>query len=162
MNLFVKHRLAALFLSVCLVSSVLVSCDDDDDDDNGNDVNYTLSGTASGANERPNPVTTSAGGTLTGTYNATTKQMSYTVTWNGLTGAPIAAHFHGPAGVNEIADPVITITLPAGAGTTGTVTGNATLTTMQETQLLAGQWYYNIHTPTYPDGEIRAQVSATR
>jgi hypothetical protein len=40
----------------------------------------------------------------------------------------------------------------------GTVSGMATLTDDQETDFLAGKWYYNIHTATYTGGEIRGQV----
>jgi hypothetical protein len=36
--------------------------------------------------------------------------------------------------------------------------GSAILTDAQEQQLLAGQWYVNIHTAAHPDGEIRGQV----
>ena len=161
MKLFLKPALAALFLSSVLFSTVLTSCDDDDDDDDV-DVTYTLSGTANGANERPNPVTTTASGDLNGEYNSDTKRLSYTITWNGLTVPPSAAHFHGPADASAAAGIVIPIRLPAGAGTTGTVTRDTTLTTEQESQLLGGLWYYNIHTPTYPNGEIRGQVTATR
>lgn len=160
MKLFLKPTLAALFLSSVLFSTVLTSCDDDEDDD-GVDVTYTLSGTASGANERPNPATTTASGELTGDYNSDTKQLRYTINWNGLTVPPSAAHFHGPADVNTAANVVLPITLPSGAGTTGTVSATVTLTAEQESQLLGGLWYYNIHTPTYPGGEIRGQVTAT-
>lgn len=159
MKLFVKPALAALFFSAFLTTATLTSCDNDDDEE---DVTYSLSGTANGANERPNPVTTTASGDITGEYNSDTKQLNYTITWNGLKGAPVAMHFHGPAGVNDAASPVLNITVPSGAGTTGTVTGTATLTSEQETQLLGGLWYYNIHTPQHTGGEIRGQVITTR
>lgn len=159
MKLFLKPTLAALFLSSVLFATTLTSCDDDDDEDE--DVTYTLSGTASGANERPNPATTTASGDITGEYNSDTKQLNYTITWNGLTGPPTASHFHGPADVNTAAGVLIPITLPSGAGTTGTVTATVTLTQEQETQMLGGLWYYNIHTTRYPGGEIRGQVTAT-
>jgi hypothetical protein len=156
MKLFLQWALYALFAGTTL--TVLPSCDDDDEEE---DVTYTLSGTASGAAERPNPVTTTASGELSGNYNADTKVLTYTIAWSGLSAPPSAMHFHGPAGVNEVASPVVGITVPAGAGSTGTVSGTATLTTLQESQLLAGQWYYNLHTSNHPGGEIRAQVITT-
>ena len=36
--------------------------------------------------------------------------------------------------------------------------GQATLTDQQITDLMAGQWYFNIHTAENPSGEIRGQV----
>src|SRR5687767_4676947 len=116
MNLFIKPALATLFMGAFLFTTVLTSCDNDDDEEE--DVTYSLSGVANGANERPNPVTTTATGDITGEYNSDTKQLSYTITWNGLKGAPVAMHFHGPAGINEAANPVVHITVPTGAGTT--------------------------------------------
>ena len=160
MKLFLKPTLAALFLGSVLCSTTLISCDDDNDEDE--DVTYTLSGTANGANERPNPVTTTGSGDITGDYNSDTKQLRYTINWNGLSGPPSAAHFHGPADVNTAAGVLVPITLPTGAGTTGTVTGTATLTPEQETQMLGGLWYYNLHTAAHTAGEIRGQVTATR
>jgi hypothetical protein len=69
-------------------------------------------------------------------------------------------HFHGPAGPEEAAPPVVTITgFPMAASRT--VTDKDTLTADQESQLLTGKWYYNIHMPTYLTGEIRGQITAT-
>lgn len=146
-----------------LLSLALISCDkdDDDDDDNNNNNTYQLSGNASGAQEVP-AVTTTASGSIEGSYDADDNTLSYTIDWNGLSAAPAATHFHGPAAVGVGAGVALPITLPAGAGTTGSVNATATLTETQEADLLAGRWYYNIHTPNYPDGEIRGQVAATR
>ena len=113
---------------------------------------------ANGANERPTPVTTSATGTISGTYDPNTNILTYTINWTGLSGAPTAAHFHGPADRNTAASVIIPISLPSGAGTSGTVTGTATLTDQQESQALSQMWYYNIHTAANPSGEIRGQL----
>ena len=45
----------------------------------------------------------------------------------------------------------------AGSGVWATT---ATLTTDQLTQLTAGNYYFNVHTAAYPDGEIRGQILA--
>lgn len=113
---------------------------------------------ANGANERPTPVTTTATGTISGTYDPNTNILNYTITWTGLSGAPTGAHFHGPADRNTAAGVLIPITLPSGAGASGTVTGTATLTDQQESQALGQMWYYNIHTAANPAGEIRGQL----
>ncbi|MCW5696797.1 MAG: CHRD domain-containing protein [Bauldia sp.] len=39
--------------------------------------------------------------------------------------------------------------------------GKATLTADEAAQLADGLWYVNLHTDTYPDGEIRGQVTAS-
>lgn len=52
---------------------------------------------------------------------------------------------------------------PAGTSVCGTAggvfaSGTATISTTQKDNLLAGNWYINIHTQAYPGGEIRGQV----
>lgn len=123
---------------------------------------YTLKGNASGAQEAPNKVATAATGTLSGNYNKDNNTLTYTVSWSGLTGGnPSAMHFHGAADPGVAAGVQIPIT-GFTAAASGSVSGTATLTDAQETDLLNGQWYYNIHNATYPAGEIRGQVVLTQ
>lgn len=103
------------------------------------------------------PPTDSTGtGTLDATYDTSTKALSWTVTYDGLTGDVTAAHFHGPAAVGVKAPPVLPITAPY----TSPIKGSATLTDQQASDLQAGMWYFNLHTAKYPDGEIRGQVTS--
>jgi len=155
-----KTLLSMLLMSSLFMSVLVAGCDKDDDDDDEDEDRYELSGAANGANERPNPVTTNGTGNITGTYHLEHNMLEYTITWTGLSVAPTMMHFHGPADVNTAAGVQVPITVPAGAGTAGTVSGSATLTDEQETDLLAGKWYYNIHTSNFPPGEIRGQVTA--
>jgi hypothetical protein len=47
-----------------------------------------------------------------------------------------------------------------GVGVAGPpVVGNAVLSDAQESDLLAGLWYLNLHTTTHAGGEIRGQVT---
>lgn len=145
-----KIRKGALLL---LTAFSFSACTERDIDNNSMQVMATLNG----ANERPNPVATPATGTISGTYFNITNQLTFTASWTGLTGAPIAMHYHGPAGPDQTAPPVVGITnFPAMP--TASFSQTITLTDEQEQQLMAGQWYFNIHTPTYPPGEIRGQV----
>jgi len=154
-------KLGRAFLLVATLSGILVtSCQDDLGNDDDKQTQYTLSGDANGANERPDPVTTSATGTITGTYNENTNTLNYTITWTGLSGPPIGMHFHGPADRNTAAGVAIGIPLPTNPAASGSVTGTATLTDQQEAELLDELWYYNIHTDLYQGGEIRGQVVA--
>jgi hypothetical protein len=45
---------------------------------------------------------------------------------------------------------------------TGTASGTMTLTSAQEEQLLAGNWYYGYNTAANTTGEVRGQVTATQ
>jgi hypothetical protein len=105
-----------------------------------------------GSNEVP-PNSSSGSGKAEATYDTETKTLSYTVTFAGLTGPAIGAHFHGPseAGKNAgIALPFKAIQSP--------IQGTAALTESQATDLLAGKWYANIHTAMNPGGELRGQM----
>ena len=147
-------------LPVILFSSLLLfstSCDKDDDDDVPK-TEYTISGTASGAQEVP-AVTTPGTGTVSGTYNSSTNVLNYNISWANVKAVPTMMHFHGPAMPGENAPPIITIT-PFTQAVTGTASGTANLTEAQEADMLAGKWYYNLHTSMHTGGEIRAQVAA--
>lgn len=100
--------------------------------------------------------TCGAGGTGTGsatiTFDDVTNLLSWTVTWSGLSGTVTVAHFHGPALPTQNAGVQVGITAASPS------VGNAVLSASQETDLLAGLWYLNIHSTTFPGGEIRGQV----
>jgi hypothetical protein len=114
-------------------------------------INFTAE--LSGAAEVP-PSDSTATGMLEATYDTETMELTWTVTYDGLTGDAAAAHFHGPAAEGENAGPVV----PIEGDLASPIEGSATLTEEQATQLQDGMWYFNIHTEQYPDGEIRGQV----
>ena len=100
------------------------------------------------------PPNDSAGtGTVKVTYDTATKKLSWEGTFSGLTGAPTAGHFHGPADPGKNAGVVIPI-MPKESP----FKGSADLTDAQATDLLAGKWYVNIHTDAHKGGELRGQV----
>jgi hypothetical protein len=105
------------------------------------------------------PPTDSHGhGMLQATFDTSTHELKYDVTYEGLTGKAMAAHFHGPAPVGENAKVQVPVSTTALAATTNTVNGEAKLTDAQASDLMAGKWYFNIHTAAHPAGEIRGQV----
>lgn len=108
-----------------------------------------------GASEVP-PADTTATGKVEATFDTESKVFTWTVNYEGLSGDATGAHFHGPAAEGAVADPVVPLADPLASP----ITGNATLTDDQATQLQGGQWYFNIHTAKFPDGEIRGQVKA--
>jgi hypothetical protein len=94
-------------------------------------------------------------GMLNATFDTKTQSLQWTVTYEGLSGAPTAAHFHGPAPVGQNAKVQVPIDKGALASP---IKGSAALTEQQVTDLMAGQWYFNVHTAQNPTGEIRGQV----
>jgi CHRD domain len=99
----------------------------------------------------PNP--SKGSGTVTGAYDTVTRVLTWKGTYSGLTGQPMAAHFHGPADARMNAPVVVNFEKLASP-----FEGTATLTEAQAADLLAGRWYANFHTPSYPGGELRGQV----
>jgi hypothetical protein len=91
------------------------------------------------------------------TYDAATRVITWTITYNGLSGPVTMAHFHGPAAQGENASPQIWLTVK-GAPVENPIKGQATLTPDQAKDLAAGKWYVNLHTAAHPAGEIRGQV----
>lgn len=107
----------------------------------------------SGKNEVP-PNTAKAFGKAEMTYDTASKKFAWTITFSGLTGPAIVAHFHGPANAKKIAGVAVLI----GNKITSPAKGSATLTDAQAAELTAGNWYINIHTAAHKPGEIRGQV----
>lgn len=147
---FFNNLLAAIALSS---ACIFASCNKDNNDEG---TNYTLSGTATGAQEVP-AVNTAATATLNGSYNTRTNKFTYNISWNGLTDVVTDAHIHGPAlvGVNAGVLHPLTVTTN---GVTGIASGFVILSETNEDDLLSGKLYYNLHTVMNPTGEIRGQV----
>jgi hypothetical protein len=99
----------------------------------------------------PNP--SKGTGVVTSTYDTVTRVLAWKGTYSGLTGQPMAAHFHGPADAKMNGPVAVNF-----EKFVSPFEGTATLTEAQSADLLAGRWYVNIHTPSYPGGELRGQV----
>jgi hypothetical protein len=93
-------------------------------------------------------------GTAEVTYDTATKTLTWNINFDGLTGPPTMAHFHGPAAPGANAG----VALMIGVNPTSPAKGTATLTDAQAADLQAGRWYINIHTNANRGGEIRGQV----
>jgi hypothetical protein len=160
-----KNIISRLFVTATALA-FLAGCTKDSTNSNTDEI-YTIAATMSAANEvgtgtsAGNTTTYPGTGTTTGTYNATTNQLQYNITWSGLSGAASVGHFHGPALPGASASPIIYFNL-LNNGNSGTAAGQINLTDAQEADLLAGKWYANIHTTANAGGEIRGQVTATK
>tara|TARA_R110002072_G_scaffold101524_6_gene223567 strand:+ start:36714 stop:37622 length:909 start_codon:yes stop_codon:yes gene_type:complete len=94
-----------------------------------------------------------ATGSASMTFDAGTNQLTWNITWTGLTGAPTAMHFHGAATPNQNAGVQIN------TGVAGPpVNGAMVISAGQASDLLAGLWYLNLHSSLFPGGEIRGQA----
>jgi CHRD domain len=114
----------------------------------------TFRATLSSAAEVPSNA--SAGtGNLEASLDKATGVLNYKLTYSGLTGPAIMAHFHGPALPGANAGVVVPFASPASP-----IVGQATLTPAQIADLMAGKWYVNVHTDLNKGGEIRGQVLA--
>ena len=126
----------------------------------------------SSAQETP-AVPSSALGTMDVFYSKETRTLSYTVTWSGLTDSLSLMHIHGlgPTGfaagvVQNIVAASNSIFPQKTSGKytflkSGTISGTllADGVAVKEQDILNGVYYMNIHTPAYPAGEIRGQIS---
>ena len=102
------------------------------------------------------PNASAATGDGTFTLNPATKELTWVVTFTGLTGPATAAHIHGPAAVGVNAGVVVPFDPPKAPA--GEIKGSKALTDDQIADLKAGKYYANIHTDTNKGGEIRGQL----
>ena len=94
-------------------------------------------------------------GALNATFDTSSRTLNWNITYEGLSGPATAAHFHGPAPVGQNAKVQVPI---AKSDLASPIKGSATLNEQQATDLMGGQWYFNVHTKQNPSGEIRGQV----
>jgi len=124
-----------------------------------------------GAQETP-AVPSPALGSLDVFYTKETRTLTYKVTWSGLTDSVTAMHIHGLAPTGFAAGIVQNIVAASNSiypqktsgkftyAKSGSLTGTllADGVAVKEQDILNGVYYLNIHTNTYPGGEIRGQI----
>ena len=112
-------------------------------------------GTLSGSNEVP-PNSSSGRGTVIVRYDIATNVLDLYGDYQNLSSPAIASHIHH--GAPGVSGPVI-IPLTNTGDSTGTLSVQSTLPDSLEAELLAGNMYVNVHTDSFPAGEIRAQLA---
>ena len=144
---FIMIRLFKL-LPVIILIIIFSACKKDNSNDNNSDVNF--SATLSGASES-SPNASTATGSSTGVYNMSTKILTVTTTYSGIT--VTVGHIHkGEIGVSgPVEFPFIITASPI------QFTSSA-LSTSEETDLMENKLYVNLHSAAYPGGEIRGQL----
>ncbi len=136
-------------------------------------IRNTLVTTLTGANERPNPNTTTATGSVVAFLNQAMDQLTVTFTFQGLSAPTNAGGAHIHIGAANVAGPIILPfrAFPAGltSGTFTTTFTAATFTPQPQlgistfsdavNAILQGNTYFNVHTSRFPGGEIRGQLA---
>lgn len=129
-----------------------------------------------GANERPDPVSTPARGTASAVLTGEPGRyiLDWTITYSNLSSDPVAGHIHysiAPPGrePTEVSGPIVEelddFPDEQGHGRSATITGDWTshdrtkpLTDELVDSLFDGELYLNIHSENFPNGEIRGQL----
>lgn len=111
-------------------------------------------GTLNGASEVP-PTNTKGSGAAAVNADPATKQVSWSVSYTGLSGPATAAHIHcgAPAGANA------GVAVDFGKNLASPIQGSGTMTDAQLADLNAGRCYVNIHTEANKGGELRGQLT---
>lgn len=153
-----KRNTLSFFASLIFLGATVTACLDEENPIITNGARITrFTATVNGQQERPTSTTSTATGTFAGVLNETTRVLSYTVTHTFPTSATlIGGHLHritpnatngnGPVEIpfSSLASPII---------------GQATLATQTRVDSMRNGFYYvNLHTPTYPAGEIRGDI----
>lgn len=147
-----KKKTSILSLTALLGLGMFISSCGNEENPTITSTTTRLSATLNGASEKPTSTTSTATGTFVGNLNTTTRVLSYTVTYQGLT--PIGGHLHkitAADGTGPVDIPFSSLTSPISATT-------AALRQGQVDSLLAGLYYANLHTNAYKSGEIRGDI----
>jgi hypothetical protein len=110
----------------------------------------TYTATLSPGEEVPPASNSKGSGSFEMKVDIKSNEFTWKLSHGGLTGPATAAHIHGPAAKGANAGVVIPLQGMSGKGK---------LTQAQYGDLAAGLYYVNVHTPQYPNGEIRGQLA---
>ena len=141
------------FLVICSVLLSIISCSSDsysNDDPKPIPNIITFNATLTGDKEVPMNSSTATGSAVL-TFNNTTKIFSVVVTHSIAT--PTAGHIH--VGAIGVSGPPV---FPFASLTSPINYSSMALDATQEADLKSDKYYVNIHSATYPGGEIRGQL----
>ena len=136
------------------ISTVMVSADPA-----AADTLFPFTAVLNGAQETP-PVPSPSTGVAFLTFNKTTSDLCYAISYTALGGAETVAHFHSapPGQPGPIVKDITPSPSPVGSPKNGCVN----LDKAQTKDLKSGLFYINVHSSIAPGGEIRGQVLAVK
>jgi hypothetical protein len=104
-------------------------------------------------------VSTTGSGTLDARYDRNIKELLVTFAWANLSDSVTGMHIHGPA-VRGVSGPVVVPFTNFSRNRSGTYSATVLVdeVTLKEIELLRGEYYLNIHTKSFPAGELRGQI----
>jgi len=148
----------SVLLIILLSTFIFIGCKKDDPDSVACDVvkdNLPLAG-----NQEVPANTSTAMGKLNVSFDTCNNLLRFTITWMELSGNPVGAHIHGTAsmGVNASVKYDFSAAIPKVTSGTFTDTVLVDNVALIKASLLQDMYYVNIHTATYPGGEIRGQI----
>ena len=133
--------------------ALLTACDEKKETPPASTGVIELTAVINGAQQVPAKNTT-ASGTFSGAYTSADRQLSYTITYQGIT--PNNAHIHnGAPGTNG------SVAIPFVSPLNSPIVGKVILTPAQADNLLNERMYVNMHTSAsydFLDGEIRGNI----
>ncbi|MGV3570278.1 MAG: CHRD domain-containing protein [Ramlibacter sp.] len=88
-------------------------------------------------------------------YTARGQLLRWEISHAGLSGPVAGGHVHGPAGPGQAGAIVFPLSGPLD---TAPIRGQLRLSPEQYGQLRSGQWYVDLHTARFPQGELRGQL----
>ena len=98
---------------------------------------------------------TIAEGYCNATYDSISNKFSFTITWENLSGAPTAVNFQVPVSGGGFTNIDVTDLL---LGSANGISGYLNINQADESTLINSNFFVNISTATYTDGEIRGQL----
>jgi hypothetical protein len=146
MNMSMSRRVKMMLAGLVLAGSISLA--------HAAPVTFTVPLT--GAQQVP-VVQTSATGSADLSYDASTRVVTWSITFSGLSSDATMAHFHGPAATGKNAGVKVWLS-EKGSAIVSPIKGQATLSPEDAKEFAAGDMYINIHTKDHPGGEIRGQV----
>jgi hypothetical protein len=149
-----KHRLTVFAIAAAVASAGLVACQQQQAATAPATMTWKAHLTAKDE-VPPNASTGTGDGTFT--LNTATNELTWSVTFSGLSGPAIAAHLHGPGAPGANAGVVVGFDPPKAPA--GEIKGSNVILKSQVADLQAGKWYVNIHTAANKGGEIRGQLT---
>jgi len=158
-----------ILATIIIVTSMVIACTKGGKLERISGNQYMITSTA-GSKQLVPAIDTTSTGTFTGFYDEQSNILSFTITWNDLWRTTskdtiTSVNFYGPA--NAERNGALVRSLPF-VSTNNAASANLGLagirgfTMDEQTDFLAGAYYFTINTKKYPDGIIRGQLTATK